>query len=611
MFFEPDSAERTEDIIQKGYVSSEEVTKYDQILETFLRDNVRSVQVPTAKEIATRQNQEGLLTPEIRSFQRRLPATGQVQLLIGPVGSGKSLFCQRYYNFLRPADLIESTFWSFLNFNDAPENLESVENWVCKTFLESFEKEYPGFDLFSETNLRRIFAPDVNRLRKIYGRVVEADPAAFELRLANELATLTADVQRFAKSLCRFIMGDQRKAVVTVFDNVDRRDREQQVKIFQVAQWFRSETRSFCLVSLRDETYEQFKRQPPLDAFINSIHFTITPPRFIDVIRKRLELCIGYAAEETPDKLAYTLPDGIKITYPATKLGEFLKTLYLDIFRSGRRVSWLLEALSGRNVRQSLGMFSRILMSGHLDERQITGTILGTESFTIRDSTIVNVLMKTDYLYFDNEHGFITNIFFCNPDWERHSNLLVPELLEFLVSRRKRSSALGPQGYFAVSDVLAHVNRIGFPASDALSALEFLLGRGLVTADHMGRTTLSQDDFVRAHASGFVHARLLPENMHYMSGVIPSTFITDRGVAERLGRLASINAGFTDIQFRRKQEIVYIFLEYLRKEYDRHCHESPLYANQAVGSRGILRMVQNCLDGLGFRLGERSDQTLL
>ena len=60
-----------------------------------------------------------------------------------------------------------------------------------------------------------------------------------------------------------------------------------------------------------------------------------------------------------------------------------------------------------------------------------------------------------------------------------------------------------------------------------------------------------------------------------MSGVVPSTFITDRGVAERLGRLASINTGFTDVQFRRKQEIVHIFLEYLRKEYARHCQESP------------------------------------
>ena len=375
--------------------------------------------------------------------------------------------------------MIESTFWSFLNFNDAHESLAEVETWVCNTFLESFESEYPDFDLFSQTNLRRIFAPDINRLRKIYGRGVQTDPEVFELKLANELATWTADAQRFAKSLCRFLSGDQRKAVVAVFDNVDRRDREQQVRIFQVAQWFRSETRAFCLDSLRDETYEQYKGEPPLDAFINSIHFTITPPRFIDVIRKRLELCISYAAEETPDKLTYSLPDGIKITYPATKLGEFLKTLYLDIFRSGRRVSWLLEALSGRNVRQSLGMFSRILMSGHLDERQITGTILGTESFSIRDSTIVNVLMKTDYLYFDNEHGFITNIFFCDPDWERHSNLLVPELLEFLVSRRKRSSALGPQGYFLVSDVLAYVNRIGFAPSDALGALEFLLRRGL------------------------------------------------------------------------------------------------------------------------------------
>ena len=334
-------------------VSSEEVTKLPTkslrpfsgtMFEVCKTQRPRDCSGNQAKPGSTAYARNPLIPEEVAC------STGQVQLLIGPVGSGKSLFCQRYYNFLRPADLIEATFWSFLNFNDAHETLVDVETWVCRTFLESFEKEYPDFDLFAQANLRRIFAPDINRLRKIYGPAAQANPEAFELKLASELATWTVDAQRFAKSLCRFLSGDQRKAVVAVFDNVDRRDREQQIRIFPVAQWFRSETRAFCLVSLRDETYEQFKGEPPLDAFINSIHFTITPPRFIDVIRKDFELCISYAAEETPDKLTYSLPDGIKITYPATRLGEFLRTLYLDIFRSGRRVSWLLEALSDRNV---------------------------------------------------------------------------------------------------------------------------------------------------------------------------------------------------------------------------------------------------------------------
>jgi hypothetical protein len=296
--------------------------------------------------------------------------------------------------------VIDSTYWAFIDFNQSPANLDGLETWVCGSFVESFECENKKIDISDFGVLLRIFAPDINKIRRLY-RVALGEGKALELKIAESIAQWTQDSQKFAREICRYLNGDARKVVVVVFDNVDKLERDDQIRVFQVAQWFRTQTRSFCLLPLRDETYEQFKNKPPLDAFINSVHFAITPPRFIDVVRKRLELCIQHIADNAPNKLSYALPDGKRITYPATKLGEFLKTLYIDIFRSGRRISWLLEALAGRNVRASLEMFTRILMSGHLDERQITGTLLGTESFSIRDSTIVNVLMKTDYLFFD------------------------------------------------------------------------------------------------------------------------------------------------------------------------------------------------------------------
>jgi hypothetical protein len=107
MFFVSESAERIEDIIPKAYVASDETTKCDQILELFLKDNIRTVQDPAAKEITTTQASEDLLTPELRAFRLKMPNTGQIQLLLGPVGAGKSLFCQRYYRFLAAGDVRE------------------------------------------------------------------------------------------------------------------------------------------------------------------------------------------------------------------------------------------------------------------------------------------------------------------------------------------------------------------------------------------------------------------------------------------------------------------------------------------------------------------------
>jgi len=595
MFFVSESAERIDEIIERAYVSSEEITKYDQILEIFLRDNIHQIQDPAAREITTTRRSEQLLTPEIRSYAKRLPATGQIQLLIGPVGAGKSLFCQRYYRFLQPDDVRKSCRWAFIDFNDAPDDLANAEKWVCGQFIKSICAEHPSSDLYTEENLRRIFAPDINRSEQMYAKARALDPIGWEMRLADDLKAWTNDSVKFAKEICRYLIGDARQAVAVVFDNVDKRDRDQQLRVFQIAQWFKAETRTFVVLPLRDETYEQHKNHPPLDAFINAIHFTITPPRFTDVVRKRLELSIAYLAEHAPEKLTYTLPDGKRILYPATKLGEYLKTLYLDIFRSQRRVSWLLEALAGRDVRKSLEMFTRLLMSGHLDERVITGTILGSSSFFISDTLIIKMLMKTDYLYFADDHGFVTNVFYCDPEWSRPSNFLIAEALHFLVMRRKKTGDAGWQGYFRVSMVLSFLNRMGFAPDDTLNGLTYLLAHGLITADHMRKRSLVPTDLVRAHASGFVHLRLLAGRAEYVSSVVPVTFMTDHRVAARLGRMWTINSGLSDIQVRRKQEIVHIFLEYLRDEYQRHCEESPIFENQAVGSRFLLRAVEGSI----------------
>lgn len=598
MFFAPEAEDRIDEIIRKGYVSSIETTKYDQMLEVFLRDSITQIKNPSVKGIQTTVAGESLLTPEIRKFQQTLPTTGHIQLIIGSVGAGKSLFCKRYRLYLQPGDIAEAAYWTTVDFNQAPDDLSNAERWLCEEFIKSFEQNHPDFDLYNINNLERIFAPDVNRIKKIYTRVSAVSAGQMEEKIAELVHRESQEPIKFAREICRYINGDRRQAIVVVFDNVDRLDRNAQVKIFQIAQWFKAETRSFCLLPLRDETYEQYKNKPPLDAFLNAIHFRIEPPRFIDVVRKRLELCLDHIARSAQKTLSYQLPDGKRIVYPADRLGEFLKTLYADIFQDSRRVSWLLEALAGKNVRRSLEMFIKIVMSGHLDERQITGTVLGTRKFQIRDATIVNVLMKTDYVYFADGRSFVSNVLYCDQKWRKHSNFLVFEALDFLVVNRKERSVIGSQGYFSVIEVINKLNRMGFDPDDARSAIEFLVGANLVTTDHFGKMKVEDTDYVRATAAGFVHSRLLIENIHYISGIIPVTFILDRNAAERMGRLLSIRPGFSDVQFSRKVEAASALRDYLYEEYQRHSDEAALFANLANSSRYLLRSIDATISGV-------------
>src|SRR6266849_7014835 len=80
-----------------------------------------------------------------------------------------------------------------------------------------------------------------------------------------------------------------------------------QLDAFQLALWFMHKTRAFVILQMRDETYERFKNQPPLDTFRTGITFHITPPRFLDVVKRRLDLTLEYLETEAREKQSFTV----------------------------------------------------------------------------------------------------------------------------------------------------------------------------------------------------------------------------------------------------------------------------------------------------------------
>src|SRR5208283_2835492 len=145
------------------------------------------------------------------------------------------------------------------------------------------------------------------------------------------------------------------------------------------------------------ETYERYKDKPPLDTFRTGIAFHISPPRFIDVVKKRLDLSISFLADNSASTHSYDLPSGMRITVPTTALGDFLRDLYVEIFEHLKNISRVLESLSGLDVRRALDMFVSIITSGHLKEDQITSQVRGASSFRITQGNIIEILMRGEY----------------------------------------------------------------------------------------------------------------------------------------------------------------------------------------------------------------------
>src|SRR5262249_14439327 len=181
-----------------------------------------------------------------------------------------------------------------------------------------------------------------------------------------------SDPQTLVEGLGTYLHGRKDKSLVIVLDNVDKLELQNQLDAFQLALWLMAKTKAFVILQMRDETYERYKNKPPLDTFRSGIAFHIAPPRFIDVVKRRLELGLEYLNEHAAERQEYVLDNSVRVILPKGELGNFLKALYGIIFGRRTNVARVLEALAGKDVRRAMEMFVSIVTSGHLSTSAIT-----------------------------------------------------------------------------------------------------------------------------------------------------------------------------------------------------------------------------------------------
>lgn len=372
-------------------------------------------------------------------------------------------------------------------------------------------------------------------------------------------------------------------------DNVDRLDLKSQLQAFQLALWFMQLTGSFVILQMRDETYERYKNDPPLDTFRSGVTFHITPPRFIDVVKKRLELSLEYLAAHARETQTYSVESGARISYPKSELGRFLRDLYIELFDRKRTSSRVLEALAGRDVRRALAMFVSIITSGHLSQKAVTSTVMGAGAIPITEQNILKILMRTGYRFFSDNSGFISNIFSFDPQWQKPDNFLLTEVLFFLATNRKQKGEIGLEGYFTCRRVAEELQRLGYVPEDVLGACNVLLKRQLIAADHMNFSSVGFDDSIRILASGFMHLRILSGRIEYLYGIIPTTPLLDRSVAQQLGEFVKNESVRGNTGSHQKITAVEKLSAYLLDQ--KNCNSTPFSGEQETGSAYVLKHI--------------------
>ena len=574
-------------------------------LSPFSRTELPSERGAIVKPLEPTRKGETSVARAISTFDTERPDHGQLQIIQGPVGSGKSLFIRRYKDVLQPESEAARTKWAIIDFNTATKaDLANVEQWVWQAFVEAFEADNPSVDLTSGDALRRIFARNLQRRKGVYEELTRVSPEQAGIQRANDLAKWQDDPRELARGIAEYVVGSRREILVTVMDNVDRLDLDSQLNAFQVTLSFMALTKSFVILQMRDETYERFKDKPPLDTYRSGITFHISPPRFIDVVKRRLELSLEYLTREAQDVQRYTLESGVRIAYPKTELGMFLRELYVDLFERRHNISRILEALAGWDVRRALEMFVSVITSGHLSPATITSNLLGSRTMPIREHSVLKILMRTDYRFASEHSGYVVNVLRFEKEWERPDNFILVEILYFLNRNRKTRGEIGLEGYFTCRRVADELQKYGYVPEGVRSGIAYLLKKQLLAADHMNFTNVEFSDSVRILASGFMHLRVLPERLEYLYGILPTTPFSSPSVGRRIAEVLAHESNHDGVAGSEKAYAVSALHGYLLAEERKLRCRLPLLPAGENGAVYLLKKIGECLHH--FKTGERT-----
>ena len=594
-YFSSTNEESNREIAERAYVSSAEITEYDRVLEAMLKDRVSPRRDTIVQSIRTSKNEEPALTKAIQGYSQSEHSSGQLQIIQGGIGAGKSLFARRYRDLLEPSELKPMNYWAFVDFNGSPGSLKGAEQWLCEMFTKSFERENPTLQLYELNVLKGIFSRKIRQRKASYELLRSISVEEETRERAKDLKAWQSDPIAFAEGIAEYVVGGTRKNLIVVMDNVDKMELQSQLDAFQLALWFMERTKAFVILQMRDETYERYKNKPPLDTFRAGITFHIVAPRFVDVVKRRLELGIEYLAQNAAEKQEFILDNGARVLLPKGELGNFLKTLYSLLFGKRNNVARILEALAGRDVRKALEMFVSIVTSGHLSTSAITSNVRGGGGIPITEYHILRILMRTDYRFFSDNISSITNLFYYENEWMRPDNFLLIEVLYFLCINRKRQGEIGLEGYFSVARICDEVQKLGYDRDDVRKATNYLLNRQLILADNFNFSAVGLDDCVKIQASGFVHLRILCERIEYLYGVIPVIPVADEETTATLAHYVNRENQQGSCSAKDKARAVQKLLEFLRREMARLREKNPFFEPTRSGAVYVLNSMENAI----------------
>lgn len=528
--FDPKTEKDMGLIVENAYVPS---VKREQHIEPIYRE-IKKFELPSINNSILLSTNEPV--EMVQKMSQRIEDKNEaysLMLLIGNVGSGKTTFI-RYFKkmFLeyKYSELANQCDWVFINMNYAPITGKEIYDWIKKSVIEELQNNHQDISFSEMDTIRKIFRKEIRDFERGLGSLLKDDTIEYNKELYRILENKLADNTEYLKALLCYLKESQRTLPIIVLDNCDKRNKEEQLLMFQVAEWMRTMFRCIVILPMRDSTYDLYRNEPPLDTVVKDLVFRIDPPDLLKVIQARLDYIVRITNQT---ESTYVLKNGINVSIQKKELIEYFKCILMAI-RNNRSAADIFYRLSDRNTRNGIQLFEDFCKSGHILADDILKIRTMGKDYELPLYKFLNALLRKNRKYYKDEESNFVNLFYSNYNDDMPDPFIRIDILYWLRNRNAIEGPMKTKGMFPVRELLRDLQLIGHELNIIERELNYLLKRGLILSETLSDKA-DKDDLIKIALPGLLHLRLL-KNVTYLAACAEDVLFKDASIMTTITR---------------------------------------------------------------------------
>jgi len=598
------------EILQSCYVHAESLRIVATDLNTVIIDAIPKFLLQQGTEaILQESNDAGSFGTAVAQAPTTRP--GQLYLILGGIGCGKTTFIKRYQRMVGKEVLDSRGVWFHLDFLEAPLDPSGLEKFAWQGVLNQLRARYLDRNLETRRNIKKAFTDKIGVVAQAAG-LFRLPPGAFDKEISTYLQKWQDDPADYAPRLLQVAKSDRGLNTVLFLDNVDQLSPVYQAQVFVLAERMTRIVGSVTVLALREESYYTASVQKTLTAYA-SRKFHIASPRFRRLIANRIEFALKIL-EKSEGPTEYVLRTGISIDRKA--IADFLRIIETSIFQQNRNIARFIEALCFGNMREALDMFTMFMTSGATDVDKMLLIYRRDAAYYVAFHEFVKSIMLGERRYYKDRASAILNIFDCGSE-RNSSHFTCLRIIRALSLRRGEWNREG-QGFVEISQLLTMIEDIFDNRHDVLRSLNRLVAGQLIETNTKSTDSITGASHVSVTSAGWYYSSYLVRSFAYLDLVLQDTPLDDPGVEETLRGYVQEVDNLSDREDKKLERVeirfsrVRLFLKYLLTEEQREQKEFDLQKRGGIWAEpfvpAIATQIESELSWILTRLKENRER---